>query len=216
MHSAPLWLEPTLKWIALISAVVAGIRFVRPHVVPYLDGIRSLSSVPHMLASSQNVESMQKTLSLIAKEVMPNGGTSLRDSVSRSERKLDDLMSEVLLLSETRRVDNDTDPNRALFDCDETGMNVWVNKTYCRWLQRTEEELLGWGFLTFVAPYDRERVRDEWEACREERRQYVIVHDMIRADGAVLRVEVTATPIPNEGVPKRWIGTIRKMDDGNH
>lgn len=111
------------------------------------------------------------------------------------------------------RAQGDTDIERAQFEADATGANTYVNLTYARWLGVGKAELGGWGWVNFVHPDDRLRVRREWDACRMEHRVYNIRYRMLDADGEAFEVDALATPIPESPPAKRWLGVIRKVVD---
>lgn len=143
--------------------------------------------------------------------VSPNGGGSLMDSVRRIEVNVQAQTEQLDLAIQTMWAENDADDEVARFHCNGVGENTYVNQLYARWLSVGKPELLGWNFLNFVHPDDIDRVRKHWEQCRVEHRQYRIRHRMVTTGGAVLTVDVIATPIP-EGPPiKRWIGSIKKV-----
>lgn len=109
------------------------------------------------------------------------------------------------------RAQGDTDIERGQFETDESGANTYVNLTYARWLGVGKAELLGWGWVNFVHPDDRIRVRGEWDACRAEHRVYNIRFRMLDPGGDAFPVDVLATPIPDSPPAKRWLGVIRKV-----
>lgn len=145
--------------------------------------------------------------------VSPNGGGSLMDSASRMEGAITALSSRLELLTQTVWAENDTDESIARFHCNTHGENTYVNQTYARWLGVGKAELLGWNFLNVIHPEDVDRVRTHWDQCRREHRQYRMVHRMMTSDGRTIAVAVTATPIPEEGATKLWVGFARKISD---
>lgn len=117
------------------------------------------------------------------------------------------------LLTAHVRAQGDTDIERGQFEADATGANTYVNLTYARWLGVGKAELSGWGWVNFVHPDDRIRVRKEWDACRAEHRVYNVRYRMLDADGEDFEVDALATPIPESPPAKRWLGVIRKVVD---
>lgn len=150
----------------------------------------------------------------IAYFVSPNGGGSLMDSAHRTEEAVSRLQGDLTMLADTFAAENDTDEDVARFYSHESGENTYVNQTYARWLGVGKAELLGWGYMNVVHHDDSGRVSAHWQQCRSEARQYRMRHRMIRPDGGILLVDVIATPIPEGGPTKRWIGTVRKVPDG--
>jgi PAS domain S-box-containing protein len=115
------------------------------------------------------------------------------------------------LLTMHVRARGDIDIEQAQFETDATGANTYVNLTFARWLGVGKAELLGWGWVNFVHPDDRIRVRAEWDACRAEHRKYNIRFRFLDAGGEAFPVDVLAAPIPDSPPAKQWIGVIRRI-----
>lgn len=136
---------------------------------------------------------------------------ALRRSVDASRHELQEVRSSLNLLTLQVRARGDANDDTGEFECAQSGENTYVNQTYARWLGVGKVELLGWGWINFIHPEDRERVRREWDSCRSEHRVYRMRHRMVTADREVFEVEVTATPIPEAPPAQRWIGVIRRV-----
>lgn len=165
-----------------------------------LDG---LHSIPELKADMKGIRYY----------VAPNGGGSLVDSVKRTEATISTLAEQVDLVAQTIWAENDSDDAIGRFHCNDAGENTYVNQLYARWLGVGKSELLGWNYLNFVHSDDVDRVRRHWETCRAEHRRYRIRHRIVAADGEIIEVEVTATPIPESAPAKRWIGSIWRTDN---
>jgi PAS domain S-box-containing protein len=166
-----------------------------------LDGLRG---IPELRADVQGIRYY----------VAPNGGGSLMDSVRRTEAAVGALTEQVDLMSQTMWAENDSDDEIGRFHCNATGENTYVNQLYARWLGVGKSELMGWGYFNFIHSNDIDRVRRHWELCRSEHRRYRIRHHMVAANGETIEVEVIAIPIPESGPAKRWVGSIRRIDNG--
>lgn len=164
-----------------------------------LDGLRSM---PELKADVRGIRYY----------VAPNGGGSLADSVRRTEAAVGTLSEQVDLMTRTMWAENDSDAEIGRFHCNAAGETTYVNQLYARWLGVGKSELMGWNYFNFVHPSDVDRVRRHWETCRSEHRRYRIRYRMVAADGEVIEVEVTATPIPESAPIKRWIGSIWRLD----
>lgn len=165
-----------------------------------LDGLRSM---PELKADVRGIRYY----------VAPNGGGSLADSVRRTEAAVGTLSEQVDLMTRTMWAENDSEDGIGRFYCNAAGENTYVNQIYARWLGVGKPELMGWKYRNFTHPNDVDRVRRHWETCRSEHRQYRIRHHMVAAGGEIIEVEVVATPIPETAPIKRWIGSIRRLDN---
>lgn len=166
-----------------------------------LDGLRS---IPELKADVKGIRYY----------ISPNGGGSMMDSVKRTEAAVGALTEQVDLIVQTMWVENDSDEHVGRFYCNAAGEVTYANQIYARWLGVGKTELMGWRYLNFVHPDDVDMVRRHWETCRSEHRQYRSHHRMVAADGEIIEVEVITTPIPESAPAKRWIGTVRRIDNG--
>lgn len=165
-----------------------------------LDGLRS---IPELKADVMGIRYY----------VAPNGGGSLMDSAKRTEAAVGTLTEQVDLMTQTMWAENDSDDEIGRFYCNAVGENIYVNQLYARWLGVGKSELMGWKHFNFVHPSDVDRVRQHWETCRSENRQYRIRNRMVAANGEIFEVEVIAIPIPETAPIKRWIGSLRRLDN---
>ena len=143
--------------LAAIIASVVGVgvivfRALRPMLRRIRLHMRSLDSIPQLVVD----------VKAISDQVHPNGGSSLKDVVDRIEtRQLHD--SQVLgsfLASQ----------NVAFFRTDIAGKFTDASRPLCKLLQRSESELLGNFWLSWVDQQVRDEVSEEWmDAIRNER-----------------------------------------------
>src|SRR5574343_1543531 len=127
---------------------------------------RSIERIPAALDAIASIESIDQRLTLITKQVMPNGGSSMPDSMKRIEATLKtnaaaaaEVRQTVDLMAATLRAQANTNPRMATFEASPTGALTDANKTYLRWTGLTLPELVNWGWINSVHPEDRERVR---------------------------------------------------------
>jgi PAS domain-containing protein len=191
--------------------------WLRDKVWPVLVGFQAMAELPaiaHTCAKLDDaIKSQDIRLQRVMKEVMPNGGSSLRDAVTRIEVSVGDQSQYLRVMAGTMRANLDSDPYRALFETDAHGANLWVNKTYLRWVNRSVQEMLGWGWLACVCDADRERVRDEWLQSVKERRQFQARYFLVDSAGSRIEVDCHVVPIPEgSSVVERFIGVIRRVD----
>jgi PAS domain S-box-containing protein len=153
---------------------------------------------------------MDEQLQLIAAEMKPNGGHSMRDVINRVESRL------VLQDERAKAIANDS--AEALMEMDATGAMVWCNRTYSRMVGRDKSELMGWGFLNTIDPRDRERVKDEWLEAVQNGIAYENTERKLRPDGKVFTVNVITQPLRSGGSGKvvGFIATMRPSDAVAH
>lgn len=135
--------------------------------------------------------------------------------IAESTNEIAGVRADMTMLKLTVQARSDANSEVAEFDCDSEGKNIRVSRTYTRWLGVSADELLGFNFLNFIHPDDREDVRSEWESCRREHRTYDKRHRLVSAGGVVIQVHTIVNPIPYAPPPaKSWIGSMRRLDGG--
>lgn len=164
-----------------------------------------------IVAGLRTIPTMSSDLSGIKALVAPNGGGSLFDMAKRTEERVATLAESLDLVVQTSWAENDTDEEVGRFHSSAGGDNTYVNQTYARWLAVGKLDLLGWNFLNYIHPADVDRVREHWDQCRAENRQFRSQYRMVGSSGETITVRVTATPIPERLPAKRWIGSIQKV-----
>lgn len=136
---------------------------------------------------------------------------SIRKSVEASRQEIGGLTQQVGMMNLMMRARGDINIEAGEFECGVDGSNTYVNQTYARWIGVGKSELLGWGWVNFVHPDDRDGVRREWDLCRTEHRVYNRRHRIVDSDGLVILVDTLATPIPDAPPAKQWIGVMRRV-----
>jgi len=187
------------------SLLYGGWRAIRKHVTPYLEGLAVLPTICQTMPSPARMHAMEQTLASIAKEVRPNGGASLRDSVERTEKS-------VAILGGVMRAHHSADDTYARFEADGIGLWSWANPTLLHWVERSMHEVDGYGWINSVGLDDRTRIRDEWERAVAERREFSARFHLRTTRGREFLVECIATPVPNNGDQvERWVGVIKRI-----
>jgi PAS domain S-box-containing protein len=206
--------------ISIIGAIWAFLKWVWPYLKNGYERtiavFRIVEQMPTVLESMQSVDTLSRQVSIIMKQVMPDGGSSLADSMKRIETTVSDNAKRseatgknVALMTATMRATSNTNPRMATFETSSEGLLVDCNKTYLRWTGKTLNEMLNWGWINTVHPDDRDMIRREWNQAVVDVRQSIHKYRMLDEDGACFYVEVTATPIPEGSYPcEKWVGVI--------
>jgi PAS domain S-box-containing protein len=136
------------------------------------------------------VESVAKLTEMSAKiehEVLTNSGSSLKDSVIRIEK------NHLWIFSKLRH--NDHISYEALFESDEKGNLIFVNRGFCDLLAVSEKDLLYRAWLMRVEPDSRERVKSEWKEAIENKITLDSRQTLIGGkDGKLLMIHIHAQP----------------------
>lgn len=158
-------------------------------ILAYLDPLRGIKA--HLL-------SQDGLLSEIAKELKPNGGSSISDKVNAIWTRQGMTAARLgMLLDES---------DALLWQSNLEGQQVWASRALIEITGRPASELLGWGWTNVIHPDDRNRIRDTWVGCLrdgrnfEERCRFQTLHGTHYA-GALI-----AKPFTFDGRIIAWIG----------
>jgi PAS domain S-box-containing protein len=98
-----------------------------------------------------------------------------------------------------------------------TGRFLGVNRKLCEITGRTEEDLLRQTFQNITHPDDLPFNMERWRDLTEARvRAFVWQKRLVRPDGSVRRVEVTAVPMGQSERPLRSLGIVQDVTDSHH
>lgn len=162
---------------------------------------------------------LPKAVADITHQLHPNGGSSMFDKLTRIEQQTGDNTRRIDLHNAISRAVTDAQGDVAIAYCNALGENTHVNDTYCDWIEGDSNELRGKNWLSRIPLAERAKVRDEFEACREDWRTYRMEHHLTTTHGQKFKVLTTAKPYPatlTEDTPeeqKQWIVVIKRMND---
>lgn len=145
-----------------------------------------------------DITTLTKQVSFVVTELQPNGGASVRDSLNRIELRQ--------VLQEQRQKAILSDMSIGVFETDNQGQVVWVNRKYLRMTGRTPDEVKGSGWINTIAHRDRERVVLSWETAIEEGREFEDTFLMITPDNE--RVPVQARTYKMTGQDDHQLGFL--------
>ncbi len=195
-------------WPVLAKAGKATCGFFR--------GIASLSDLPDCIPMLQKMSQMEIVLQRVLGEVMPNGGSSLRDAVTTTLATAKRTELALTIFINSTRAQWDGMGMFAVFEADAEGNNIYANTTYRKWTNRSGAEISGTGWINAIAFDDRAKVRIEWDSCIKDSREFVMNYRMQDAGGNKFCVTCTASPVrePVSGPVVKWVGVIRRLTAG--
>ncbi len=101
-----------------------------------------------------------------------------------------------------------------LFQADEKGNCVFVNRRLCELTGLTPALAAGWGWIQSVWPEDRERLLTEWNRATQLGTEFECALRLQRPDGAAVSCLVRAAALRDEhGRPSGILGAVLDMDD---
>lgn len=127
----------------------------------------------------QHMQDEDRKLDLIYGEMRPNGSSSMRDAIDRTEQHLQDIDAFLSAQLNIHTV--------AIVRTDAQGKVIYVNRQYQRTLGVASTEVMGDGWINVIHPDDRERVSSMWKDAVDSKREFNEDIKFIRSDGRTLR-----------------------------
>ena len=144
----------------------------------------------------------------IAFEFKPNGGSSMKDAITRIETR------QLIKDQRDRALDNDT--LYGIWEADETGRYTHVNRTYNRISGTLTEDLLNYGWINTIYPPDRLAITQEWELAREQHREFYGEYRIELPDGKIINVINIGHPLKDRnGNLKGYVGQLVVKGDSD-
>ena len=150
----------------------------------------------------------RRLLEQVVKELHPNGGSSLRDSLDRLEHKVSHTHQLTKLVLRMQRI-TDEHAGIATFLTDEHGQCIYANSHYLGMVGLSESEVLRDGWKNVMADKERERVGPRWQEAIRERRDFhsQITYTNYRT-GETKTVNVDAFVVMDDGDLIGWAGYV--------
>jgi PAS domain S-box-containing protein len=138
----------------------------------------------------------------IVAQLSPNGGASLRDAIDRIERRM-------ILVEEKQNVYL-MDVRHGIFETNHSGKITGVNRTFCRMLNCTENELTGYGWLNFVE--NQKDIFERFNHCVSNEIEFKMTFDMKKTTGELVHVTCSANPL-RSSIDKSLIGYLGVIEE---
>lgn len=142
----------------------------------------------------------------LLKEVKPNGGSSLRDAVDRTSRKIDEVNESLVRIGVRSQTRWKMASGIAGWESDAAGRCTAANSDLCELLKMGESEILGSNWKNFIHPEDSERVFREWARIVIERSDINLTARYIASDGTIIPVRLKAHVMMSGDQVLGWIG----------
>lgn len=138
-------------------------------------------------------------INLISAQLVPNGGSSLKDQIDRIEGKLQSLDFFQRMYLDTVDV--------PIFTTDGNGLCTWANRAYLSLLNRPITDILGHGWESVVHQDDRDRVTREWYDAISEQRPFDLEYRYKTHDDKIVLVRCKAAGGSKTG----FFGIVNKI-----
>jgi PAS domain-containing protein len=178
--------------IILASVVAAGpiyFRFLLPGARIIQRQTQAIATLPRL---AEQVEEIRK-------ELVTNGGSSLRDAVNRIEQA-STVNAQMIKIMHAH----------GYFRTDSDGYVIECSNSLCKTFRRRESELMGNSWISWIAEADREEISREWHRSIRERRDFDETFRIRMDEGPDLSLRMRACRLTGrEGV---YIGHLSIFD----
>lgn len=155
--------------------------------------------------NKSEIENLRKEISnlssFIKEKLSPNGGSSAVDAIKRIEDRQ--------LASDARANALLNDSKLGVFSCTTEGKNLWVNRTYARFLGCGVDELLGYGWKKFIRTDELERYNKVWRSAFDDGCEFEETVEFLTVEHQRVNLHVTVSAIKDtKGNTASYIGQI--------
>ena len=185
-------LEEVIVWIAKIGAAIGSTVIIITHSKTLVNFIKDVISIP-------------STIKEIKAELKYNGGSSLKDLISKVENRQSIQEQRLCFVL-------DATPNIGVFETDETGACTKVSLGYALMAGMSQQDCLVSGWINNIHPEDRDKVYSEWKNAIEHSRPFYLKY-RFGTEGNYSEVIGKSTPITSKGKITSWIGVITKIKE---
>jgi PAS domain-containing protein len=189
------YIEIIIGVIAILGILIKGYFLIRKH----LDDL------------SKTFDMIQ----VIFTEITPNSGSSIKDKVNQIDVDLDkqrlSLEKQNIAIDKISRIQGwllDNEPG-LLFETDNEGKFIWVNKQLREFLRRDMSFLTGNGWKNVIHDEDREEAIEKFISCIKDGIVYEDVFRICNADRAEFNIKCVASKAGEGG----YMGTITLLDN---
>ena len=151
----------------------------------------------------QDVQRKLDSIAELSKELVPNGGTSLRDSVNRMEECVVALTSKMRMIVELNEWE--------AFESDRHGNWTCCTGNLERVTGLDNDEMLGYGWVNAIHPADRSRVVEEYKEALAQERDWICSFGLKHiGNGMTSEYRIRAHALRRNGQMFGYLGLIER------
>lgn len=195
-------LEKNSNTIYYIFAIIGGIVAFFKFFLKFFKNIYNKISTKY-----KYLEDSLLKIEQISKELSPNSGSSIKDSINEMRKSLtkNTELTEQILYRQRWLLDNQ---KTAIFESDKDGLCVWVNSYYLELVKREAHFLLGNGWINVISEEDRARVQTNWNRSVMNNIDYEDTYYINDSKGKKIKVFCSACKTDNSG----YIGALEILE----
>lgn len=201
-----------------IGVFLAGIY--KYAIKPFYDWVVEINERNKMVAALLDGKTVddfnkgQESIKQILYELKPNGGSSTKDAINEIRRLVKGISTDITQVKERQNVGIYLNP-APVFECDQDGHMISINKKFLGLLGMTTQEALGMGWTNQIHPDDVKRVMELWETAIESNSEFNCRYRFInKHTNAIIPVLATSTINRDaDGKVSYIMGTFQILDD---
>lgn len=194
--------------IFTVLGLIFGPR-AAPSVIKWLKNILDAIAYP-LRKTDRSVEDLKTShkvletkIDILISQVLPNGGKSLHDSINRLEKSILNIDNRYSIM-----------PNiPPMFEANEEGLCTWASKTYLDLVEKTMEDLRGWGWLSHIHTDDVEKVSNAWEKAVSGKKPYSLRSKYISTSGKIYEITCRSSPTYLNKDIVGWAGVLSDIKE---
>lgn len=156
------WLNEQKEHLAIIAGILGGLWTIWKYLGKHIK--ECFSRIAYMFNAKAAHGDLNEKLDQIMGQLIPNGGSSIKDSLDRIEDKQSFFSS---FLQAQMNVNQ-----KAIFQTDAEGKCIWVNRPHARMTGFQASEVMGDGWINVIAPECREIVMEKWQEAVDGEREF--------------------------------------------
>lgn len=169
---------PNAELVTVLASLIGGVG-----TISSLAWVRVIKPLVKLL---KHQDEFKDSINLIRKELMTNGGNSLKDAVI-DLRHICNRIETRQRIGEQRTKASMHYSHAALFETDSEGRLIWNNSNFCRLFSAHSNGITeGYDWLSFINEEDREDLLDDFRSCLKMNRKFT--RDTITYDGVRIRM----------------------------
>jgi hypothetical protein len=179
-------------WLSDYSAIAGGVTVVASHLLVVHNKLSGIA------ARFAKIDDIQQRITAMEKEIQPNGGSSMRDAITRSH-------DEVMFISQlVKLTTNQATTPVLLFD--REGQCTWINQPALERLRLERLDYKGSGWLgAFKNSTD---LREDWADAVRTNSTWLC--SAVLLDGSSVQLQIQITQHQNKVLG--WMGTLAPLD----
>lgn len=198
--------EHTLTYLTLFIGLLLTIYSVSGRLFPWLVG--KYMDITGITAHTVKITQLVETIEELRREFVSNGGSSLKDSITRIELVqtiIESKQEHVFAFIRTHANTN----TKALFETDENGACIWINRAHARLTRFSIHEIMGDGWVNVIAPETRESTYASWHKAVLQKREFDEILTYVNPTTSErYKVHVIAYPVLVYGALKGYLGEV--------